>query len=163
MKTVGSLQLTTPSDRELRFVREFDAPRTLVFDAHTKPELIRRWLIGMPGWTLSECTFDARVGGAYRYAWKHEESGQSMGMGGVVREITAPARLVATEKYDEAWYPGEALDTTEFAEKAGKTTLTLTVMYESKAARDAVLATDAAEGMDFSYGQLAALLKALAG
>jgi uncharacterized protein YndB with AHSA1/START domain len=133
-----------------------------VFDAHTRPELIRRWLSGPPGWTMTVCEFDARVGGAYRYAWKNEVNGASMGMGGVVRDIAAPERIVATEKFDESWYPGEALDTSEFAEKAGKTTLTLTVLYESKAARDAVLATPMAEGMAYGYDQLADLLKTLA-
>jgi len=162
MKTVGRLTVDTPSDREVRFTRDFDAPRTLVFDAHTKPELIRRWLSGLPGWTMSVCEFDARVGGAYRYVWTNEASGEAMGMGGVVREISAPERLVATEKFDESWYPGEALDTSVFTEKAGRTTLTLTVLYESKAARDAVLATPAAEGLELGYDRLADLLKTLA-
>ena len=162
MKTVGSLTIDTPSDREVRFTRDFDAPRTLVFDAHTKPELIRRWLSGMPGWTMTVCEFDARVGGTYRYTWKNEENGAEMGMGGVVKDIAAPERFVATERFDESWYPGEALDTSVFTEKAGRTTLTLTVLYESKAARDAVVATGAAEGLALGYDRLAELLKTLA-
>jgi len=162
MKTVGSLTIDTPSDREVRFTRDFDAPRMLVFDAHTRPELIRRWLSGMPGWTMTVCEFDTRVGGTYRYTWKHEESGAEMGMGGVVKDIAAPERIVATEKFDEAWYPGEALDTSVFTEKAGRTTLTLTVLYDSKATRDAVVAGPAAEGLALGYDRLADLLETLA-
>lgn len=157
MMNVGNLQVTTPSEREIALTRVFDAPRRLVFDALIKPELIRRWLLGPPGWTMVVCEMDAKVGGAYRYVW-HNVDGRQMGMGGVIREIVAPERLVATEKFDESWYPGEALDTTVLVEQGGKTTLTITVLYESREARDAVLKTPMAQGMDLGYDRLAKLL-----
>ena len=157
MKNEGKLQITTPSDRDVAMTRVFDAPRRLVFDAFTKPELIKRWLGVRAGWTMPVCEVDLRVGGAYRYVWRGAK-GQDMGMGGVFREIVAPERIVATEKFDESWYPGEAVDTTVFVEQGGKTTVTTTVRYESKDARDAVLKTPMATGVAESYDKLAELL-----
>src|SRR5262249_45351453 len=134
----------------------------LVWDAMTRPDLVRRWLTGPPGWVMTVCDIDLRVGGLYRYAWRNDTAGQSMGMGGSFREIKAPERLVATEKFDESWYPGEALDTTELVEQGGKTLVTMTVQYESRQARDAVLQTPMAEGMSMGYDKLEAVLKELA-
>src|ERR1700716_1207357 len=124
------LQITTPTDREIAMTRVFNAPRRLVFDALTKPELVKRWLLGPPGWSMPVCEIDLKVGGAYRYVWRHAD-GREMGMGGVYREIVPQERLVCTELFDEAWYPGEALTTTTLAEKDGRTTVTTTVLYVS--------------------------------
>ena len=158
VKNVGRLQVTTPSDREIAMTRVFDAPRTLVFDAHTKPELVRRWLLGPPGWSMPVCEIDLRVGGKYRYVWRHDRNGNEMGMGGLYREIVAPERIVNTERFDEAWYPGEALNTLVLVEKGGRTTLTQTVRYESREARDAVLKSGMESGVAASYERLADLL-----
>ena len=155
---VGSLEVTLPSDREIAMTRVFNAPRRLVFDAHTKPELVRRWLGVRAGWSMPVCEIDLRVGGTYRYVWRKDDGAFEMGMGGVFREVVAPERLVATEKFDDAWYPGEALDTSVFVERGGKTTLTLTVRYESKEARDGVLQSPMKEGVAESYDKLADLL-----
>jgi uncharacterized protein YndB with AHSA1/START domain len=152
------LQLTTPSEREIAMTRVFDAPRTLVFDAHTKPELVKRWLLGPPGWSMPVCEIDLRVGGQYRYVWRHDLNETMMGMGGVYREIQAPERLVATEKFDESWYPGEAVDTIVLVEQGGRTTLTQTMLYESREARDAVLKSPMEQGVAAGYDRLAELL-----
>ena len=154
---MSKLELSTPSDREISWTRLFDAPRELVFEAHTRCELVKRWLLGPPGWTMPVCRIDLRVGGAYRYEWKNEK-GTVMGMGGVFREIVPPERIVATEKFDDAWYPGEAVGTTVLTEKSGRTTLTVTVLYESKEARDAVLASGMERGLEASYDHLAETL-----
>jgi uncharacterized protein YndB with AHSA1/START domain len=161
MNDPAKLQITTPSDREIAMTRVFDAPRRLVYDAFTRPELIKRWLGVRAGWTMPVCEVDLKVGGAYRYVWRGPK-GQEMGMGGVFREIVAPERIVATEKFDDSWYPGEAVDTTTFVEKAGRTTVTTTVRYESKAARDGVLATPMATGVAESYDKLAEYLASAA-
>jgi uncharacterized protein YndB with AHSA1/START domain len=160
MKQAGELKITTTGDRELLMTRVFDAPRTLVFDAHTKPELVKRWLLGPPGWSMPVCEMDVRVGGKYRWVWRQDRDGTTMGMGGVYREIAAPERLVATEKFDEAWYPGEALNTLVLVEKGGRTTLTQTMRYESREARDAVLKSGMEKGVTASYDRLAELLAA---
>lgn len=145
--------LTTPGDREIQFSREFAAPRALVFDAFTQPEMIRCWLLGPPGWSMPICEVDLRVGGKYRYVWRNVD-GREMGMGGIYREIVASERIVATEKFDESWYPGEALCTLRFTEQASRTTLTQTMRYESKAARDTALASEMESGISASYDRL---------
>jgi uncharacterized protein YndB with AHSA1/START domain len=153
MKNAGKLQITTPSDRELAMTRSFDASRSLVFDAWTKPELLKRWLGVRGGWTFAVCEVDLKVGGKYRYVWRGP-SGAEMGMGGVFREVVKPERLVATEKFDESWYEGDAVDTTTFVERGGKTTVTTTVLYASKAVRDAVLKSPMETGVAESYDKL---------
>jgi uncharacterized protein YndB with AHSA1/START domain len=149
----GTLQITTPSERELVMSRVFDAPRTLVFDAWTKPELLKRWLGVRGDWSFAACEVDLKVGGRYRFVWRGP-SGAEMGMGGVYREIVRPELLVATEKFDEAWYEGEALDTTTFVERDGKTTATTTVLYGSREIRDAVLKSPMERGVAESYDKL---------
>jgi uncharacterized protein YndB with AHSA1/START domain len=161
MNPSGTLQVTTPSDREIVMTRVFDAPRMLVFEAHTRPELLKQWLGVHNGWSLAVCEIDLRVGGSYRYLWRGP-NGAEMGMRGVFREVVPPERIVATEKFDEAWYPGEAVDTTVLVEEGGKTTLTLTVRYQSREARDAALRTPMEQGMAAGYNQLAAVLATMA-
>ena len=129
-----TLKIATRGDREIVMTRVFDAPKALVFEAVTTPELVKRWLTGPDGWELAVCEIDLRVGGKYRYLWRGPD-GIEMGMGGVYREIAAPDRVVATGKFDQAWYPGEEVSTFALVEAAGKTTLTPTVAYESREAR----------------------------
>lgn len=160
MKSIGALQVTTPTDREIVVTRAFEAPRDLVFDAYTTPELVKRWLTGPPGWTLAICEIDLRVGGAYRYVWQGPD-GSSMGMGGNYREIVRPERLVTTESFDQDWTGGETLGTIVLTEKGGKTMLTQTIRYSSQAARDGALQTPMAEGMAYGYDRLAELLASL--
>ena len=158
--STGKLEITTPSEREIAMTRAFDAPRSLVFDAWTRPELLKRWLGVRGGWTFAVCEVDLRVGGAYRFVWRGPK-GNEMGMGGVYREIVRPERLVATEKFDDPWYEGEALDTTVFVEKDGKTTATTTVRYASQEVRDAVLRTPMATGVAESYDKLDEVLASM--
>jgi uncharacterized protein YndB with AHSA1/START domain len=157
MKNTGTLKVTTPADHEIAMTRVFDAPRSQVFEALTKPELLKRWFFGPPGWSLAVCEIDLQVGGAYRYVWRGAD-GNEMGMGGFYREIVPPARIVATERFDDPWYPGDALVTTVLVEHDGRTTLTLTVRYESREARDAVLKTPMEHGVAVGYDRLAELL-----
>ena len=127
MKNTGTLKLTAPGDREVVMTRVFDAPRDLVFEAMTKPELLKRWFFGPDGWSLEVCEIDLKAGGAYRYVWRGPD-GTLMGMGGVFREVKAPERFVATELFDEQWYPGGAVVTLALTEDGGKTTLTQTIL-----------------------------------
>jgi uncharacterized protein YndB with AHSA1/START domain len=158
MKNSGTLQVTTPSEREVTMTRVFDAPRHLVFEAWTQPELVKRWLYGPDDWRLAVCELDLRVGGALRFVWR-DSAQQSMGMSGVFREIAPPDRLVFTEIWDEDWTGGEALNTLIFTEHAGKTTMTQTVLYSSRAARDGALKTGMEAGAAVSYDRLAELLR----
>ncbi len=157
MKDSGGLKLTTRGDREIVMTRVFDAPRSLVFEAFTKPDLVKQWLLGPEGWSMPVCEIDLRVGGKYRYVWRHVK-GHEMGMGGVFREIVPPERIVSTEKFDEAWYPGEAVGTVVLTEEGGKTTLTQTVQYQSREAREAVMKSPMESGVAAGYDRLAELL-----
>src|ERR1700716_486376 len=97
------LQITTPTDREIAMTRVFNAPKRLVFDALTKPELVKQWLLGPPGWSMPVCEIDLRGGGAYRFVWRKDAGGKevTMGISGLFREIVAPERFVASEKFDD--------------------------------------------------------------
>lgn len=157
MKAPGKLELSMPSDREVQFTRLFNAPRALVWDCHTKPELVRRWMLGPPGWTMPVCEIDLRVGGRYRYVWRNED-GRDMPMGGVFRELAAPERMVSAELFDEDWTGGETVNTTVFSEIGSRTLMTLTVLYASQAARDGALKSGMMDGMEMGYAALDDLL-----
>lgn len=157
MTKMETLKVTAAGDREIVMTREFDAPRSLVFDAMTRPELLKRWYFGPAGWTLSVCEIDLKVGGTYRYVWSRPGR-PDMGMSGVYRDIVQPDRIVQTESFDESWYPGEALATFVLMEQDGKTTLKLTVLYESLEARDGVHRSEANKGLAEAYDRLEELL-----
>jgi len=156
---IGLLEITTPSDREIAMTRVLNAPARLVFDAWTKPELIKRWLGVRAGWTMEVCEVDLRVGGKYRFVWRGPD--MTMGMGGAYREVVPPTRLVSTEKFDEAWYEGEAVDTIVLVEQDGQTTVTTTVRFVSREVRDAVIKSGMASGVAEGYDKLAELLPSL--
>lgn len=158
MKNVGKLQISLPSEREIAMRREFNATRRLVFDALTKPELLKRWLTGPPGWSFTVCDIDLRVGGKYRFVWS-KDKGIQMGVSGVFQEVAPPERYVNTEQFDEPWYPGEAIVTNALAETNGKTTLTLTILYESREARDVALQSPMEEGVAMGYDRLAEIVE----
>jgi uncharacterized protein YndB with AHSA1/START domain len=158
MKDTGKLKLTTQGERQIVMTRDFDGPRHLVFDALTRPELVKQWLLGPPGWSMPVCEIDLRVGGTYRYVWRNDSKGTEMGVRGVYREIAPPERLVHTELFDEAWYPGESLITTVLLEQGGRTALTVTILYVSQQARDGVLKSGMEGGVAQSYDRLAELL-----
>lgn len=157
MPTKEKLQLTTPGDREIVITRVFHAPRRFVFDAWTKPELLKRWMLGPPGWSFVVCEIDLSVGGKYRFVWRQSE-GIEMGMGGVYREVVPPERIVNTQLFDQDWTGGEAIGTLVLTENNGKTTTTNTILYSSREARDAAAGTPMAEGMEAGYTRLDEIL-----
>lgn len=159
MKDTGTLKIETPGDREIMMTRVFDAPRRMVFDAFTKPELLKRWLLGPPGWEMVVCEVDLKVGGTYRFRWRNTD-GSEMGMRGVYREIVPPERVVSTESFEFGCdaQSGEQLGTTVLTEQGGKTTLTTTLLYPSKEARDATIASGMEKGVAASYDRLGELL-----
>jgi uncharacterized protein YndB with AHSA1/START domain len=95
VNNTGALKVTTPTDREIVLTRVFEAPRHLLFDAWTKPELLKQWL-GARGWNLVVCEVDLRVGGTWRFVSRGPD-GTEMGHGGVYRMILPPDRLVYTD------------------------------------------------------------------
>lgn len=150
--TAKTLRVTTPAPTDIVLTRVFNAPRHLVFDTLTKPELLKRWF-GARGWRLVECEVELRVGGSWRFV-SVGPAGLKMGQRGVYREVQAPDRLVYTESYDDQWVPGESLVTTVLTERAGLTTLKTTLRYSSPEVRDLVLATPMERGVGESYDRL---------
>jgi uncharacterized protein YndB with AHSA1/START domain len=159
MNLAGTLQITTPTDREILITREFNAPRNLVFEAMSKPELLLRWLSGPPGWSMVECENDMKVGGAYRHVW-HGPEGAEMSMYGVYREVVPPERIVRTETFAFGCdaQAGEQLATLTLTELGAKTQLEVTVLYPSKEARDAAKASGMERGVAASYDRLEEML-----
>lgn len=152
------VDVTAPTDREIHVTRVFDAPRTLVFDCHTKPDLARRWLLGPPGWTMPVCEIDFRVGGRYRYVWRNDADGSEFGLGGTFREIVSPERVVHTERF-EGSEGGEALCTLALTEAGGRTTLTQSMRFATPELRDQALQSGMTDGMGASYDRLEGLIK----
>jgi uncharacterized protein YndB with AHSA1/START domain len=156
---VGATTFTTPSDREIVMTRVFDAPRSLVWEAHTNPEHPPHWMTGPEGWSMPVCEIDLRVGGGWHFVWRRSDSSE-LEMRGEYREIAPPERLVSTESWGEDW--PETLNTLVLSEEDGRTTLTSTVLYPSKEARDAALETGMKDGATQSFDRLAEHLRTMA-
>ena len=152
------LTVATQGDREVVFTRGFNAKREMVFDCLTKPELVKRWLLGPPGWTMPVCEIDLRIGGQYRYVWRNED-GRDMAVAGVYREITAPERIVHTEAFDDNWTDGETTVTSVLTHSGDRTLLTTSVIYASEKAREGALFSGMTGGMEAGYANLDALLE----
>ena len=156
LSPADTMTLAPRGDQEIVCTREFDAPRAMVFDAYTRPELLKRWLLGPDGWSLVVCDVDLRVGGKYRWVWEKGDS--RMGMGGEYREVKRPDKIVCTEVFDDPWYPGEGLTTVTLTERNGRTLLTTVMRYVSKEARDGVLKSGMEHGLKASYNRLDSVL-----
>jgi uncharacterized protein YndB with AHSA1/START domain len=159
MKNSETLKITTPTDREVVVTRVFDAPRRLVFDALTKPELLKRWY-GQSGWTLVVCEVDLRVGGAFRFVSRRAE-GRDVGQRGIYREVIPAERIVYAESWED-WDAGETLVTTVLVEQGGRTTLTSTALFPSREVRDTVLKSGMERGAAELYDKLEKCLTSIA-
>ena len=161
--TTDKAQVILPSDREVKVTRSFRAPRALVYRAYTEPQLVRRWLLGPPGWSMPVCQMDVRVGGQFQWRWRSEDNGREFGFTGTFREVQPSSKIVHTEAYDPGTvgggYPGnDAIVTVTFTENDGVTTVTTLIDFGSKEARDAAVATGMTGGMEQSYQLLDRLL-----
>jgi uncharacterized protein YndB with AHSA1/START domain len=160
MPMKNTLQLATPTDREIVLTRVFEAPRTMVWEAMTQPELLRRWLFGPPGWEMITCENDQRVGGTFRWTWRGP-NGVTMSATGVYREVVAPERVVRTEVFEVGCVPqaNEKLATLVLTERDEKTLLTLTLLFASKEERDGALVSGMERGVAASYERLDELFR----
>ena len=147
----GKLEITLPSDTEMIMTRTFDAPRTVVFDAHTNREHIRHWW-GPRGYDVKSCEIDLRPGGAWRFVQKGPD-GTEHGFRGEFREVVRPERFTWTFEYEGA--PGHvSLETIALEERDGKTYLTSTSRFDSKEDRDGMLASGMESGANETYDRL---------
>jgi uncharacterized protein YndB with AHSA1/START domain len=156
MAGTGTLDVTTPSDTEIVMTRSFDASRSLVFEAYTKPAMLRGWLGGAE-WTIDVCEVDLHVGGGYRWTW-HNAQGKQIGERGTYREIVPGARIVAASAFDEPWYPGNCVETIVFTRQGDATAVTTTLHYDTREARDIALGAGLTRGVIESYARLDAVL-----
>jgi uncharacterized protein YndB with AHSA1/START domain len=154
----GVTTYTTPSDREVVITRVVSAPRRVVFEAFTNPRHVPNWLIGPEGWTMPVCEIDLRPGGRWRYVHRKAD-GSEMTIQGSYREVVPPERLVSTESWGPEW--PETVNTMVLTEAGGLTTITITIRYPTKEARDAALKTGMKEGMDQAFLRLDTLLGTL--
>ena len=157
--STGATTFTTPSDREIAATRVFDAPRRLVYEAHTNPKHLPNWMLGPEGWTMPVCEIDLRPGGTWHFVWRKAD-GSEMAMRGTYKEVVPPEKVVTTESWGGDW--PETINTLTLTEKDGKTILTSTILYPSKEARDAALKTGMKQGMNISFDRLAAYLQGIA-
>ncbi|MHA7884249.1 SRPBCC domain-containing protein [Nitratireductor rhodophyticola] len=149
-----TITVTARGDRELVITRRFNAPRQMVFDAHTRPELIKRWMTGPENWTLPVCEIDLRAGGKGRYVWHNTENGADMGMTATYREIDAPHRIVHEEMFDEDWTGGGTEIITTFEDDGETTRMEMVIRCTSKEARDNILKSPMSDGMEQGYARL---------
>jgi uncharacterized protein YndB with AHSA1/START domain len=162
MEPTRTVSVTALGDREIRVERSFDAPAHLVADAHTKPELLQRWMGIFGDWSWAVCEVDLRVGGAYRYVWRRPD-GTEMALSGRYKEIVPGERYVFTQVYEEMPdFPGEMLVTLVLTEAAAGCALEMTVRYASQAERDLDIQYMPA-GIEPGYQNLDGVLAALAG
>ncbi len=153
------MSIRADGDRAIVIERTFSAPRSMVWDALTRPEFLRRWLFGPPGWEMTECEEDPRVGGKFRWAWRGP-NGFAMAMHGEYREVVRPERIVRTETFDTGCpsQAGEQVGTLTLEENARQTRMTLRVEYPSKEARDGAMASGMEHGMRAGYERLDSVL-----
>jgi uncharacterized protein YndB with AHSA1/START domain len=154
-----TFKVTTPSDREIRLTRLFNAPRHLVFEAMTRPEHVRRWWGGLgEGYSVPVCEIDLRPGGRWRFVNRHPKG--EVAFSGKYLEIVPPSRLVFTEVMEPHPEPGSVV-TTEYTEENGQTRMTATCLYPSREIRDMVVSSGMERGAGLSYDQLENLVAEL--
>lgn len=158
--TTSDLDVTLPSDTEIRMTRSFAAPPRLVWAAFTEPKLMEQWMTGPSGWVLKATVGDVRVGASYRLEWHRPSDGAVMGAGGIYLEVRKPERLSCSERFDDPWYPGEAINSYDLEARGAGTVLHQHFQYESKTARDMALASHMDDGMRESYRRLDGILAA---
>ena len=149
------------SDLELVVRRTFDAPARIVYLAWTTPEHMKRWWAPRSfGAIMYECDMDLRVGGKYRFVFG-KEGEPKMAFSGVFREVVPNAKLVSTQLFEQMPQAGEAIVTTTFAERDGKTYLELHQLFPSKEALVGAVASGMTDGMRVTFAQLEDLLREL--
>lgn len=152
------MQISTPTDTTIVITRKFNAPRRLVWEAMFTADKMRRWMLPPPGFTMTHCVCDARVGGALETAWKSDEADPAMTLRGVFTEVVLHERIVHTETMalGSGQVIGSLVEQHEFSEQGGVTSMRITQTYAATEARDG--ATPGMEGMESCYQQLDALL-----
>jgi uncharacterized protein YndB with AHSA1/START domain len=147
----GTATVTLPTDEQILITREFDAPKHLVYEAFTTPELVKRWWSAKRG-EVTIAEIDLRVGGRWRYVMVTDD-GFEVAFHGEYREIVPNERIVSTEVY-EGMPDAEAVNTATFTEADGRTTLTILAQHASKEHRDAHIESGMEAGLQDAFDLL---------
>lgn len=163
MSTFDRTQASTPTDSTIQTVRDFKATPDLIWQAHTQPELVKRWMLGPPGWSMPICEMDVRPGGAYRWRWRQDSGGAEFGFIGKFVDVAEPRVLSQTQVFDPGTVGGSMGDTEALVSMTielvgGATRLTTLMDYKTKEARDAAFSTGMTDGMEASYAALDAVI-----
>ncbi|MHA3915211.1 SRPBCC domain-containing protein [Halovulum sp. GXIMD14793] len=150
---MSKLKIVERGDHHIVFTRQFRALPEVIYDAHTQPDIIQRWMRGPDGWQMLECQCDARPGGRFRYVWQNAE-GQSFSITGEFLEMDRPNRILHVERmHMPNPTPDNRIETAFVADGSG-TLMTLRMSLPDAAAMTAMLETGMEEGMEHSFGQL---------
>lgn len=153
-----SVTVETPNDLDIVVKRELKAPRDLVWKAYTTPDLLKRWMLGPPGWVMPVCEIDARLGGKYRYEWVGAKGETGFGVGGEFLEFDAPRRNVATQLFEGVDMGAGQIVTLELEARGDRTLAITTIRHKTKDERDAALRSGMADGMEASYARMEQVL-----
>ncbi len=160
MNDPKQFRVSAQGDTEIVIDRHFDASTDLIWLCVTRVDLLRRWLLGPPGWAMTFCENDLRIGGTFRHAWKHDD-GAEMSMHGVYKEIVVGSRIVRTEQFDFGCdvQTGEQVGTLTLKPLASRRThLRIVVRYANSVARDAALQSGMEHGIAAGYERIDAML-----
>lgn len=155
------VEVSTEGEGKVVISRRFAAPASRVWRAYTEPDLVKRWLIGYPGWEMPVCEMDVRVGGPYRYRWRSQEDGSEFGFTGMFKVVEPGRRLEHTERPEDSPEMSESYNIVEFIPLGDQTELRMTMDYGTSELRDQVLATGMTDGMGVSYDMLDVVLAEL--
>ncbi|MBU1175706.1 MAG: SRPBCC domain-containing protein [Alphaproteobacteria bacterium] len=157
-----SVTVETPGETDIVITRRFNAPKALVWRAYTEPELLKRWLGGMPGWSMTVCEIDLRVGGGYRWRWRNDDSGAEFGFVATFHAIEPEHRILNTERAEDVDMPEAEIEVL-FEPLGDMTRLKMVIHYADAAARKAALDTGMTDGMGLCYDLLDEVLAEMVG
>lgn len=148
-----------PAERTVVITRTFEAPARIVFLAMSRPEHVMKWF-GPVGWPLTMCEMDFRVGGKFRFAMTGSSGVQNMPFGGTYREIVKDRRIVYDNGFEIAG-AGRMVTTIELDEKDGKTTLTMSTLFDTASMYTEHVGMGFVQGVNSGYDQLVDVVAAL--
>ena len=158
----AAAQVSKEGDRTVVVTRAFDAPRPHVWRAFTEPALLKRWLIGPPGWEMHVCEMDVRTGGGYRWRWRHAEEGE-FGFTGTYSEVVKQSLMKDRQVYDQGSHDVPMADATHntvrFEDSGTGTRVISRMEFPTIEAMEQGLASGMTDGMEMSYANLDGLIE----
>lgn len=158
-----SVDVKKISNNVVQISRSFSAPCDLVYKAFTTPALLKRWMLGPPGWDMPVCEMDLREGGQYNWRWKNKSDNSEFGFFGVYQKVSSPQCIVNTQTFDPGTMGGdmgaECLITVTFSENNGITTVTTEMKFKTPEDMEKAVSTGMSQGMEMGYQRLDKILQ----